>query len=333
MQRFLYLLVLFLSLQNLFAQDPVLTQFYASPTLMNPAFAGSDGNTRLGLGYRDQSTRSDRILKTMYIYGDSWIESFNSGLGLSILNQKEELTNYNFLLFSFNYSYHLKISDTWTLFPGFAIDLGYKDYNFGGLLFEDQIDILNGNTSITSDPVLNDRRESVSFFDVSIGGVLYAENAWLGFSLRHLVKPDISFVEGENLPLPIYFSVHGGYQIPLSSDYRRSFFTEESSLYLTFNYMKQGEAYNRLDFGAEMEVGLFSFGFLASSVIQKIVDESETFITFSPVVGLETNDFRVGFSYDFPTSNFSTFGGTSEITLQYFIKNNYSRRSIWQKKH
>ncbi len=332
MHKVLHIVILALSFQGLFAQDPVLTQFYAAPILMNPAFAGSEGNMRLGLGYRDQATRSNNNLKTIYAFGDSWIESINSGLGISILNQREEFTNYSFIQVNINYSYHLRISDNWTFFPGIAFGIGYKDFRFGGLLFEDQIDLTGGNSPATNDPVFNNIAENIFFMDLAVGGILYAENAWFGFSLKHLTTPDISFVESENLPLAMHMSVHGGYQLTLDSRGRNSFFPEDSNLFLTFNYMKQN-VYNRLDFGAEMEISKFSIGFLSSAVIQKMDFNSDLFLSVSPVIGLETSNFKVGFSYDFPISNFSAFGGTSEITLQYFIDNNYNRRSRWQRKH
>ena len=332
MRKICHIIVLTLSFHSLFAQDPVLTQFYVAPTLINPAFAGSERSMRLGLGYRDQPTKSNYKLKTIYAYGDNWIESINSGLGLSILNQREELTKYSFIQVNVNYSYHLKISEKWTFFPGIAFGIGYKDFRFGGLLFEDQIDLISGNSPVTSDPIFNNIEENVFFIDLAVGGVLYTENAWYGFSLKHLTTPDISFVENENHPLALHMSVHGGYQIVLDSKGRNSFFPEDSNLFLTFNYMNQ-DVYNRLDFGAEMEINKFSIGFLSSSVIQKIDSNSNLFLSVSPVIGLETNNFKLGFSYDFPISNFSTLGGTSEITLQYFIENNYNRRSRWQRKH
>ncbi|NOQ91352.1 MAG: type IX secretion system membrane protein PorP/SprF, partial [Flavobacteriaceae bacterium] len=231
-----------------------------------------------------------------------------------------------------NYSYHLKLSENWTFFPGIAFGVGYKDFHFEGLLFEDQIDLVGGSNPITTDPIFNHIAENVFFIDIAAGGVLYAKNAWLGFSFKHLTKPNISFVENENLPLAIHYSIHGGYQLALDTKGRNSFLPKDSNLFFTFNYMKQ-DIYNRFDFGAEVEIHKFSIGFLSSSVIQKIEPSSDLFLSISPVIGIESQHFKFGFSYDFPISNFSNIGGTSEITLQYFIDNNYTRRSRWQRKH
>ena len=63
-KRMLILLVL-ISMNPIYAQDPVFTQFYAAPTILNPAFVGSTGNTRIGVGYRDQWIKNASKLSTL----------------------------------------------------------------------------------------------------------------------------------------------------------------------------------------------------------------------------------------------------------------------------
>lgn len=322
------LIIAFFTSCNIFAQDPVFTQFYALPTLINPAFSGSEGNTRIGLGYRNQWMGSNYNLSTFYASADKFVEVINSGLGISILNQSESLTNYNFTQVNASYSYHLKLTETWTIFPGISFGYGYKQFNFNNLILEDQIDINTGAILPGSaDPFLNN--DNIHFFDISVGGVLYSENAWLGVSLKHLTEPDIAFTESETLPLEMFLSVHGGYKWTL---YPNQFIPEDSFLFLTFNYMKQG-VYNRFDFGTELQISKFSFGVLASTVIQKITPEAQTLIYISPLIGLEFEKFKLGVSYDIPTGNYSNIKGTGEITFQYFIRNTYTRKRRWQVKY
>ncbi len=322
----LYIFILFF-VQNIFAQDPVLTQFYAAPLVINPAFSGSEGNTRFGLGYRNQWMGSNYDLKTFYVSADKFVDIINSGLGITVLNQSEEITNYNFLQINVSYSYHLKLTDNWTFFPGISFGYGFKQYDFSNLILGDQININDGSISPDSnDPILlNDK---AGFFDISVGGIFYSKNSWLGVSLKHLTNPDISFTESEDLPLEMFLSVHGGYQLLLKSNY----LSENSSLFFTFNYMKQ-DIYNRLDFGTELTLSKFSFGVLSSVVMDKLNSDTETFLTVSPIFGLEFEKFKLGVSYDIPLSNFANISGTGEITFQYFIKNNYTRKRSWQVKH
>jgi len=326
-------LLSYFTLQSLFAQDPVFTQFYAAPVLINPAFAGSVGAARIGVGYRNQWNGNNYKLSTSYVAADNWFESINSGLGLSLTNQKEALTNYNFTQINLSYAYQVKLSKKITFFPGISFGYGGRYYNFQNLILGDQINDFNGNIDpVSGDPFIGN--EKVNFFDVSVGGVFYMKHAWLGLSLKHLNKPNISFLENETLPLPILFSLHGGYQFILNSNDKDSFLPEDSFLFLTFNYFDQA-AYNRLDLGAEIELSHFYIGLIASSQLVETVSDSDFLLSINPLIGLQIKSFKIGLSYDFPVSSIGNIGGTGEITLQYIMgkNNNKNRERLWQVKN
>jgi len=57
LKRIVLILTVLFSLgisENLFAQDPEFTQFYANPLYLNPAFAGTARCPRVNLNYRNQ---------------------------------------------------------------------------------------------------------------------------------------------------------------------------------------------------------------------------------------------------------------------------------------
>ena len=329
----LYFFLFFVGIQTLFAQDPVLTQFYAAPVLVNPSFAGSVGDARIAAGYRDQWNGSNYKFSTTYISTDNWFEGINSGLGFSIVNQKETLTSYNFTEAKVSYAYHLKISEAITFFPGISFGVGTKHFNFQNLILGDQISLFDGSLNpVSNDPFLE--KDRVSFFDVSVGGVLYLENAWIGLSLKHLNKPHISFLNDEPLPLPVLYSVHGGYQFRLNKGNPDGVLPFESFLFLTLNYMNQDTS-NRLDLGAEINISQFYAGVLASVQTYKLVSGSDTLLSVNPLFGVRFNNFKIGFSYDFPVSDIGNIAGTSEINLQYvFRKTTKNERvRIWQVKN
>ncbi len=329
----LFLFLYLVAVQPLFAQDPVLTQFYTAPVLVNPSFAGSVGVARIASGYRDQWNGSNYKFSTTYLSADNWFEGINSGLGFSVVNQKETLTGYNFTEAKLSYAYHLKISETVTFFPGISFGIGSKHFNFQNLVLGDQISLIDGSI----DPVSNDpfiEKDKVNFFDVSVGGVLYLENAWLGVSLKHLNKPDISFLDDEPLPLPVLYSVHGGYQFRLNKGNPDAILPYESFLFLTLNYMNQDTS-NRLDLGAEFNISQFYAGVLASAQTYKFVSESETLLSVNPLFGVRFHNFKIGFSYDFPVSDIGNIAGTSEISMQYIFRKTRKddRVRLWQIKN
>ena len=88
----LLLCVLMLVLEGaVTAQDPQFSQFYAAPLYLNPAMAGSTGQARAGINYRNQWPAIDANFTTMSAYFDYFIEDKNSALGMIITRDKEGL--------------------------------------------------------------------------------------------------------------------------------------------------------------------------------------------------------------------------------------------------
>lgn len=324
------IILFFISSLSVVGQDPVFTQFYASPTILNPAFAGSRNSTRFSAGYRNQWLNVKSDLNTFYASGDGFLGAINSGLGVNLINQKEELTNYSYTQINLLYSFHIQLSDRWALFPGISFGYAAKQLDFNNLLFEDQIDISSGNINPSNESFLD--RNRIDLFDFSAGMVLYHTDAWIGFSLKHLNKPNISFIEGEELPLEMFLSIHGGYRITLRPDDRYSQKTDGTYLFLTANYMHQGP-YDRIDFGAEFEISSFFIGILSSATFNQEIQGSNSFLSINPITGLEFDKFKIGLSYDYPVSSIGNNAGTAEITLQYDLGNTYVRKRRWQVKN
>jgi type IX secretion system PorP/SprF family membrane protein len=300
------------------AQDPIFTQFHSIPTLLNPSFSGASGNSRMNSGYRLQWLDYGNKITTQFASFDTWSESLNSGIGVSIRNHTEEFTKYNFTQIDLSYSYHVKLTREWTFLPGLSLGYGIKSFNFQGMLLGDQIDIVNGSFNQSSiDQIFNSNQ--VHFVDASTSFLLYNEKIWLGASIKHLNRPNISFSNGGNLPLSMFFSLHGGYLISLSPKYRSTIF-DETNLFLTFNYMQQSR-YNRLDFGAQIEIENLSFGILVSTIPAKMDADSHTLSSINAILGFKFSQFKVGISNDFSTSDIGKMGGTYEITLQYNFEN------------
>ena len=86
------LVVLMLSAgETVTAQDPQFSQFYAAPLYLNPAFAGSTGQARVGANYRNQWPAIDANFNTISAFADFYIENKNSGVGVIINKDREGL--------------------------------------------------------------------------------------------------------------------------------------------------------------------------------------------------------------------------------------------------
>jgi hypothetical protein len=51
----------------------------------------------------------------------------NSGYGISVLNQRENVTNYNFTQINANYAY-VRVSDDWDFRPAIEVGFGLKSF-------------------------------------------------------------------------------------------------------------------------------------------------------------------------------------------------------------
>jgi len=69
----LFLLFFYASVDLLFAQDPQLSQYYASPLYTNPAMTGASRKIRLTLNARNQYTALQNNYKTGVVGLDAYM--------------------------------------------------------------------------------------------------------------------------------------------------------------------------------------------------------------------------------------------------------------------
>jgi type IX secretion system PorP/SprF family membrane protein len=300
---------------NVKAQDPIFTQYFLVPETLNPGFSGFMETTYTGIIHREQWPDLDLKIDTDYAFINTWSESMNSGIGLSILNQRENLTNYNFTQVNANYAYKVRISDDWDFRPAIEVGFGLKSFAFQNLLLEDQINIRTGiNNSSSIDPLL--KNDKVSFFDFTAGMVFNTEDLWVGLSMKHLNKPNISFNQDGNLPLDTFFSLSTGYEFLLADYIDVLFFPYATKMFATANYMQQGR-YNRLDIGASILFEKMFFGATAVTNPAKNGIDGHLLTSVNLFTGLQYDHLRFGVSYDLNTSKIGKTGGIYELSLTY----------------
>lgn len=297
------------------AQDPVFTQYFLVPETLNPGFSGFMETTYTGIIHRDQWSNLDLNIDTDYAFVNTWSEKMNSGFGLSILSQRENITNYNFTELNANYAYRVRLSDDWYFRPAIEIGLGLKSFGFKNVLLQDQINIRTGQNNITSiDPLLGN--DKISFFDISAGMVFNTDDFWIGLSIKHLNKPNISFSPVGNTPLDSFFSLSAGYEFLLVDYIDVTLFPYETKLFVTSNYMNQGP-YNRLDIGASILFEKIFFGttFVTNPSKNGVDNDLLTSVNF--FTGLQYEHLRLGISYDLNVTQIGATGGIYEVSLAY----------------
>lgn len=300
------------------AQDPQFSQFYAAPLYLNPAFAGSTGLARFGLNYRNQWPSINANFVTYSAYFDYFFEDYNSGVGVIAMSDQEGTAGLRAHSFGLQYAYHLRITDGLTFRPGFQASANIRSLNYNNLIFGNQITDNGPDPGI--DPGEAFASENIFFVDLAAGGLFYSRDFWVGGAVHHLTEPDQSFAgDVSTSPLPMKYSFHGGYKIPLKYDGNVSFLGQvrEVSLTPAFQYKSQAQ-FDQLDLGMYFTYEPLVLGLWYRGLPIKPFEGFPNNESIIAMVGLTMNNFNVGYSFDYTISELEiASGGAHEISLSY----------------
>ena len=315
-----YLLFFFVSIFVARAQDPIFTQSNFIQEAINPGFVGFEDDNRVYAGVISRLqwpsldlklTTQHAFINMSYDYGPG----LGFGVGVNATWQYETFNNYSYYQLNANYAHRVNLNNNWYFRPGVEVGIGNKSNNFRNLTLADQININTGTINpITLDPYFNNTVNPY-FLDISSGIVFEKLNYrgtsyWFGASVKHLNRPNISFVEGQNVPLDLFYSIHGNYRFPFLLDH---------SVMMTVNYMQQG-GYNRLDVGGIYQMDLLLLGLTAATNPALNDQNSHLLTSLNTFIGLEFDELRFGFSYDMNMSNIGNTGGVYEISVTYLSR-------------
>jgi len=304
------------------AQDPQYSQFYAAPLYLNPAFAGSTGQARFGINYRNQWPAIDANFTTISAFFDTYIEDKNSGVGAMLTRDREGILGLQSISLAAQYSYNISLTDGLSFRPGVQIALYNRSVNFSKLTFGDQFDPATGDIiNPTSAEALNGGNKF--FPDLSFGGLFYTPRAWLGGAVHHITQPNQSLI-GEKSKLPMKISVHTGVKFHFrpgvvgSGIYARP---SERSIAPALQYRHQGE-FDQMDIGAYLTMEPLVVGMWYRGVPFKRVNgfsNNESIVLLLGFTKKGAKDIlNIGYSYDYTISKLGPgSGGAHEFSLVY----------------
>lgn len=306
---FILLLISWLSLNQLLAQDPQFTQFYANKQYLAPSFAGATKQSRVGAIWREQWMGIPGGFRTISASFDHYFANFNSGFGTYMMRDQAGSGRLGFTYLGINYSYDFQINDFIHLRPG--INFNYIRYgiDFYKLLFYDQLDPLGGNKPSSGIEVAPDV-EAIGAADAAVSGLVYTDKLWLGTTVDHLFRPNQSFYSNKAV-VPMKISVFGGYQIMRQGKLLRP---SDETLSVAFIYKQQKDK-TQLDLGLYWNKAPMVFGFWYRGI--PLVN-SERGDALALLAGLKFQGFSLGYSYDFTISNLiNNTQGSHEVSLVY----------------
>jgi type IX secretion system PorP/SprF family membrane protein len=312
--------IVILSLTGGYAQDPQFSQFYAAPLYLNPALAGSSQMTRVGINYRNQWPSIAATFANYSLWADHFFIDANSGAGMLVNVDQEGLAGLRSQSISLFYAYQLPITRTWTFRAGFEGSYYMRDLNFSKLTFGDQFDD-TGKVKPVTDEIFNSNWK-VNFPDISMGGIFYNRDLWVGISTHHITQPDLSFIGDDRSVLPRKYSIHAGYRLNLRKASVNQLYSPAGgqraiNMYPVVNYRIQGE-FEQLDAGLYFDTDPFLLGLWYRGIPYKKFDDLNKNESVIIMVGLNSNGLNVGYSFDYTLSALGIrSGGAHEVSIAY----------------
>lgn len=315
MRRILILVFIALNSGASQAQDVIFSQNFLVPETLNTSFTGAIRSTKVGSIHKSQWRNSNFKTNSNFVFFDTWFEGYKTGIGISFLNQNENVSSYTFNQANLNIAMRFQLSDTWFFRPSISTGFGMKSFGFQSILLEDQININNNTVNTGSiDPTLFGQKRN--FFDFSSSLLFNNDESWFGLTFRHLNKPNISFTQNENVPLDIFISVHAKYYLPFVENIR-SWMASKSKLYLLSNFMMQANI-NRFDAGLQYTFDdRFSLGATIATSPIKNNNNPNLVNSVSAFLSIKWEGFRFGYSYDINTTDLFNTGGIHEFSISY----------------
>jgi type IX secretion system PorP/SprF family membrane protein len=159
---------------NAVAQDYKFSQAFSNPLLINPAYAGSLGRSRISSSYRNQWEGVDVAFSTSY---DQYIPKLSGGVGLQYISDRYFNSYLKEKMINGMYAYNISINKNMHIRPAFNIGLGLRKEDWGRLNYP-------------SSPFSQQVSDHKYFFNAGAGLLITWKNLVSGISLDHINQPD-----------------------------------------------------------------------------------------------------------------------------------------------
>ena len=284
-----------LSLQSIAQQDPQFTQYMYNMSVINPAYAtAEEGILNLGGFYRTQWVGMEGAPKTGSFFAHTPIND-KIEMGISFTNDNiGDVVNENNIYADFAYVLPVGIESK----ISFGVKAGVTlfDTNFDGFMLQ------SGGTS--TDQAF-DENISKAFPNLGIGAFFFANNYYLGLSAPNMLST--KHLENENgIKATGVQNVHyfftGGYVFDIDEK-------------LKFKPSFMGRAVKGAPLALDVTASILINEKLEAGLGYRLGDAMSALINFRV-----TPELRVGYAYDYTTSNLGDYNsGSHEIFILFDV--------------
>ena len=308
------------------AQDPQLSQMYAAPLLISPAFAGIDNQSNVHFTHRNQWPSLNANYQFSAISANIALGNQKSGLGILVTSDKQFL-NLQTTQLGLQYGHHIDLGEDIRLSAGIQTDLYMRSLDASQFVFADQFGTSIFNP-MSADPILSNLKSKHQFIDLSSGALLNLRNSWIGLTAHHINRPDKSIFNGTDDPLNTKFGIQMGTKITFEDPYlnrtsSNPWANKEVSISPVVHYKRQGK-FDQLDMGAYLTVSPLVAGLWYRGV--PITNNNQNRESLIFLLGYKLESFSVGYSYDMTISKLgASAGGAHELSIAYVLDLDLSR--------
>ncbi|KAA3647519.1 MAG: type IX secretion system membrane protein PorP/SprF [Bacteroidetes bacterium] len=297
LKRFKYTTFFFFLISFCYGQDPTFSQFYANRLYLNPAFAGTAKCPKLSLNYRNQWPGIDNSFITYAASFDQQIDAIDGGLGVQFMSDRAGEGVLKSTSAAIMYSYEISVNRKFSIRAGLQGTVVQKSIDVTNLRFGDMIDARRGFIYQSQEQINDDQ---VIYPDFSFGLIGFSKKTYFGFAIHHLTNPNEGIIDFSLLPRR--YTGHFGAVLPTGIRHK--------DITWSPNVIYQSQGGN-----SEVNLGVyFTKGPLVLGVWNRVGD------AFTGLLGLETDEFKIGYSYDMTTSLLSDkTGGSHEISFSYIF--------------
>ncbi|BDD05029.1 PorP/SprF family type IX secretion system membrane protein [Aureibacter tunicatorum] len=284
--------VFFLGTCRLFAQqEKLFTQYLNYPASINPAYVGSTGGSQLMLIYRDQWTSFDGAPKSGVLSGNTLLKRYNIGVGATFDYDQIGVTKTT--EGALDLSYRLQVSKESHLQFGLKTIMSHYRVSFSELEkqhYDDQV------VAYDIDGEVN--------FNIGLGFYLVNPKYYIGVSVPKVLEQQANTLEGnlsrEKSFVQRHYYIMGGYLFDLTPSLKiwpSTMVRITEGAPVSFDVRAMLVMHDKLWFGPS-----YRYDSSVSAILQYQL----------------THQLRMGYSYDFMTTEISSYaGGTHEFTLRY----------------
>lgn len=295
MSTFMTLTALF-SVNELKAQDPEFSQFYATPLYTNPAFAGSawcpsGAAGRASIAYRNQWPSLPGTYRTFAASWDQHVPTMGGGLGLMATVDRAGEGLLTSTVMSGIYSYLLPINRDVFFRFGLQASFHMKSLDFSKLRFADQIDATRGFVYNTQEKLENKTRNFPNF---AAGMLMYSKKVYGGLAIHNVIEPNQSFYKNPDGNLPRRYTAHFGAMVPLDkTKYKQEAYFSPNMLFM----LQQN--FTQLNFGFYVGKGPLVTGLWFRQTFGQYKNSD----ALMALIGFRKDRLKVAYSYDITVSS------------------------------